>query len=72
MDLLKMKDRTEICGILDSFEQTEGNIKLKFVFSKVIKVPLEALPVKKIQEMVGRRIGIICMEGKYRLRKISD
>ena len=62
----------EICGILDSIESTEGNLKLKFKYIKVIEIPLTALPVKKIQEMVGKRIGVICMNGKYRLRKISD
>ena len=69
---MQLKDRTEVCGVLDSFEQTEDDLKLKFTVTKVIKVPLEALPVKKIQEMIGKRIGVICMNGKYRLRKISD
>ena len=62
----------EICGILDSFEQTEDDLKLKFKFIKVIEIPLIALPVEELHKMIGERIGIIRINGDYRIRKILE
>lgn len=64
-----LPDSYEICGLLDSIESIEDNLKLKFKFIKVIEIPITALPVEKLDDVIGERIGIIHMNGKYLMRK---
>jgi len=66
---MHLPDSYEICGLLESIEPIEDNLKLKFKFIKVIEVPITALPVEKLYDVIGERIGIIHMNGKYLMRK---
>ena len=68
---MELKKNYEIIGTLDSVESAKNKLKLKFKMIKLIELPLTAIPLEKMQEMQGQQIGILLINGKYWIRKIS-
>ena len=66
-----MKNNCEIVGILSEVETGAERHKLIFTMMKAIEIPYKAIPVEKLKELEGQRIGILNIDGKYRIRKIS-
>ncbi len=66
-----MKNNCEIIGVLSAIETEENEHKLIFTMKKTIKISLYAISVKKLQKLLGQRIGILNIDGKYQIRKIS-
>jgi len=48
-----------------------GYIKVVFSIQTALELPTDAIPKEVLQDLVGKRIGVICIAGKYYLRIIS-
>jgi len=66
-----LKENQEFCAKLESIDKTEDNLKLKFTVIKLIEIPTKALPIEKLGELLGQKIGVININGNYLVRKIS-
>jgi hypothetical protein len=65
-----LKNNHEVIGYLYNIEKTEGMLKIRFTAEFDIDVPVAVFPVEKLQDLLGQRIGILNIDGEYRLRKI--
>lgn len=66
-----MKNHCEIIGVLSAIEIRENKHKLIFTMEKTIEVPINAISVKKLKELQGQTVGILNIDGEYRVRIIS-
>ena len=61
----------EIIGALESIVKNENDIKITFSIEKKIVIPFESKLFDKIQKQIGNKIGIINLDGKFRIRKMK-
>jgi hypothetical protein len=52
-----------------NYSQDEDCIRLVFRIERTIQLPVGAIPKKELDDCVNRKIGILNVEGHYRLRK---
>ncbi len=73
MDVIRviLKDGYEVIGTLDSIQSDGKQYKLLFTVMKTIKIPASSIPLDKLHEFVGLRIGILHLDNKFKIRKIS-
>ena len=68
---MELKENSEIIGKLASVETEGDKHKLIFTIMKTIEVSRKAIPVEKLQELQGQRIGIFRIDERYKVWKIS-
>ena len=67
----KLLSNEEIIGALESIVKIENDIKITISIEKRFIIPFESKLFNKIQKQIGTKIGIINLDGKYRMRKIK-
>lgn len=65
-----LKHNQEIIGNLEKISDLKTHIKLIFSIEKTIIIPFESKLFDKIQKQKDNKIGIINLDGKYRVRKM--
>jgi hypothetical protein len=65
-------NNTEIIGRLTKIKQENNQNILVFSFLKEIEIPIEAISKKKLDTLVGERIGILHCQDHYKIRKIRQ
>jgi hypothetical protein len=69
---LILKPYSEIVGTLTDIRSGDDNkIVLVFSLEKTIEVPQDAIEHDVLYEMKGDRIGVININGKYKIRKVN-
>lgn len=61
---------SEIVGILKSIKKQDEQIKIVFTITQEIDIPSSAISYKTLQRHLGNKIGLLNLNGKYKLRKI--
>jgi hypothetical protein len=69
--MLNLLPNNEIIGKLLKITLKGLNVKLILTINNEIEVPTSAFSIKKLQSIVGKKIGIFYFEGKYFLREIA-
>jgi hypothetical protein len=68
---MRLKNGEEIRGKLSNIEQSKNsNIKITFSLQQEVEIPKSAFSIKKLQSIIGKRIGILNLDGQYFLREI--
>jgi hypothetical protein len=68
---MKLENYHEYVGTLVKYSKDEYVIKLEFQIEKTIELPLEALSTKLLDKHMHQKIGIININGEYRIRKLK-
>jgi len=66
-----LKDGYEVIGTLDVIESDGKQHKLSFTIMRTVEIPASSIPLDKLHEFVGLRIGILHLDNKFKIRKIS-
>jgi hypothetical protein len=69
---MKLSKNSEIIGKLDSFQIDDNETKLIFTIKREISIPLDQISSQDLKLLKGKRIGIINLDGLYRVREIGD
>ena len=62
----------EIIGTLHAVKEKDICCKLHFTCSKDIVLPLTAIPKKKLASLVGKKVGILNVNGEFFVRIIKS
>ena len=62
---------SEIVGTLTDVVFKEGKMVISFSLSQEIEVPNEAIQKEKIENLIGKKIGLFNNNGNYKIRKIK-
>jgi len=68
---MELKNHNEIVGTLSRVEIENGHNKLIFSIMKEIEIPSGAVPIEKLRQLNGSRIGLLNCDGSYKIRKIK-
>ena len=68
---IKLEVNDEIVGILSKVKVEENQIKLKFSIMKDIVLPKEAFSYQQLHDLVDKRIGILNLNGTYKIRQVK-
>ena len=60
----------EIIGVLHAVQDGDNCCRLEFTCSKEIELPPTAIPQEKLIALVGKRIGVLNIDGQFFLREI--
>ena len=68
---MRLKNYAEVVGTLTDTVLLEDNqIIITVSMIKQIELPPDALPQKKLQSLIGKRIGIFCIDEKNFVRVV--
>ena len=68
---MKLANNNEIIGKLESVKDCQDFISLIFKTEIEVKIPKNAIPFDLLQRLVKMRIGIININGQYRIRNLE-
>jgi hypothetical protein len=68
---MKLELNHEVIGILSDFLKEKNQIKLIFNIMIEVEVPLDALPNIQLKDFLDNRIGILNLDGIYKIRHIK-
>jgi hypothetical protein len=70
---LWLKHLQEIVGTPTKILYEDGCAKIIFTYTiqKTVEIPEDALPKEVLKKSVGKRIGILNLDGKYRIRNLE-
>ena len=71
MTKTQLNEGTEILGLLSHIEGEEDTLKLFFTVTKTIEISPGVISAKKLKKLLGMKIGVIKINGEYRVRRIS-
>lgn len=60
----------EIVGILTDIISEDGQMKVLISAQKEIMIPDGALSLGELKELLGKHVGIINVDGEYRIRVV--
>ena len=66
-----LKDGCEVIGTDDVIESDVKQHKLSFIIMRIVEIPASSISLDKLYEFVGLRIGILHLDNKFKIRKIS-
>ena len=66
-----MNENREVVGVLSKVKVEENQIKLIFSIFKEIELPEEAFSYKQLQDFLDQRIGILNVNGIYKIRHVE-
>ena len=69
---MKLQNLYEIVGTLEDIKTEEDKVSLTFIFKKTIEIPKDALSIDTLNNCRTMRVGVLNLDGKYYLRKITD
>lgn len=62
----------EVVGKLEKYTEKNGKMHLVFQIKKIVDIPLGAIPKSELDDCLYRKIGIINIDGDYRIRKSKE
>ena len=65
---MELRPNCEIVGFLSDVREDDGQLKLTFAICKDIEIPEYTIPMEKLRNAVGSRIGILNHNNHYKLR----
>jgi hypothetical protein len=68
---MELKENTEIVGKLSDIEVKDNKIILQFSLIKIVEVPTDRFIHNDLKKFVGKKIGVLCIDGAIRIRKIN-
>jgi hypothetical protein len=68
---MKLPNYIEFVGTLKRYDVIKGQCHLFFTISKTIDVPIDAISHEALERLVGKKIGVINADGRYRLREVT-
>lgn len=68
--IMLLRPFQEIFGNLKSITDDEHQIKIKLTFDLEIDIPNDPVSLERLKALTGKRIGIINIDGKYRIREL--
>ncbi|MCX6672035.1 MAG: hypothetical protein NTX92_08970 [Euryarchaeota archaeon] len=60
----------EIIGTIIRIVDEDGLMRVFFSIERTIDVPENAIPKEVLQQTIGKRVGILNIDGKYHVRTI--
>lgn len=66
-----LKSLQEIVGTPTSIIYEDGCVKIVFTIQKIIEIPEDAFPRDVLKNSIGKRIGILNIDGKYKIRNVE-
>ncbi len=66
-----LENNHEIVGLLQKVESNDQYIKLDFTLHRTYELPIGALSEKKLQSLVGERVGVFNCDNVYKLRRAN-
>jgi hypothetical protein len=67
---VKLENCHEFIGTLVKYSKDEDALKLEFRIEKTIELPSHALPTELLDKYMHQKVGIINIDGDYRIRKL--
>lgn len=68
---MQLKNGQEIIGMLKEIQIDDENIKTIFIIKKEIDIPKDKIQFKDLQELIEKQVGILNIDGIYKIRKIG-
>ena len=68
---MKLKLNHEMVGIMSDVLKEKNQIKLIFNIITEIEVPLDAFPNIQLEDFLDKRIGILNLDGIYKIKHIK-
>ncbi len=68
---MNLTENSEICGVLDSIESSDGKLILKFSVVSEVEMPFISTLRKELLELRKQKICLINIDGEYYARKLS-
>jgi hypothetical protein len=68
---MKLENCAEIIGILHDIEISDNSLKLIFLLDNKIELPISSFDISKLKKFLGRRIGILNIDGEILIREIK-
>ena len=69
--LFQLNSLGEIVGTLADVKVIDGRIIVVFSMVKSLDIPLDNELIKHLKQHMGMKIGLINIDGEYRIRKIA-
>jgi hypothetical protein len=69
---MKLRQNQEIIGILKGYEIDKNHIKLTFTATFEVELAAHTFTDKKLKVVLGKRIGILNLEGRFFIRTIEE
>lgn len=67
---MKLEENHEVVGNLIGIEDDGKSVKLQFSIQKIFEIPIEVIPIKTLENVIGNRIGVFNAGGGiFKLRK---
>jgi hypothetical protein len=67
---MKLSNNNEIVGTLTKIEQKNNNYFLEFNIKKNIEIPSSFFSKEKLNQLLGKKAGIININGEYKIREV--
>lgn len=67
---LSLEPYQEVVGTLHAIIENDAGIKLTFTCTREFKLPASAALYKKLQPLIGSKIGILNIDGQFFVREI--
>ena len=68
---MRLEPDREIIGVLHAVEEEDNSCNLQFSCNIEIELPSTAVPREQLSLLVGKRIGILNMDGEFFVRVIK-
>ena len=68
---MKLEPGQEIVGILRAVKEEDNCCKLKFTCLREIEIPPTAASHGQLKAVLGKRVGILNIDGDFFIRKIK-
>lgn len=69
---LKLENYCEVIGTLTSVSVDKDHFQLVINIDKKLDLPLPVVPLEKLQNFLGKRVGIFNCCGNYKIREINS
>ena len=69
---MKLAFYNEIVGFLTAVEKQDNFFKIDITVSHCLKIPVDAVSPELLDVFLGKKIGILNLDGEYFIRLVGD
>lgn len=69
---MKLKPNCEVVGNISEIKYEDDYVRLVFTFNHEVELPSTAFTNKQLKVILGKRVGILNLNGKFSLRELKS
>ena len=70
--MMELKNGNEVVGTISGVEEKDGYATVVFTTTQKYEIPAPKVKKLKLQLLLGKRIGLIHLDGGYKMRRILE